>query len=608
MTAAESARYLALKDSSNNLSTEIVATNDIRNFQSNDTLVFQVPGSNDTLTAVASKVIQNSGSDFSWFGILIPFQGYMALHYQGDQVFGFVQSGATYYELMPMNENYQYLVKRNTETQAGCGTPSESPAPTTPPIDPECDVPGGFNPYNTCPAVVTVLLVITNEAKTWILQNYGSIAAFAQEGEGLVNQAFLNSDIPNKEVKVRWIERNYSPLLSFPVFINLDLQHLDELLEFDRSGELADVAFLITNQQYGNAEGAVFEIGVNTDKAYGIIEAPFFNGALTFPHELGHIFGCRHNWYFNLGNDDTDVIAHAYRHFFLPQIINYEDINEISSWRSLLAIGVYSSVVYILYDDDEIPFPVMVTNSGQILHYSNPDVNYGIVPTGNACANNAAQIRNGACEVAGFFDSQELSVFISNANNPCGSLEYSALIMEPSTGLQGVPPYTVSWSWSTNGNFGNNTEVFLGTGQVLTLTSHPRCPVYWLKCTVTSDDDITVSTIKKIVMNWTCCSTNPDPHEDELARTIPKKSFFEVNVSPNPSGINGSTLITNLSTETEITYTLSNTNGKVLRTGNLVLDAGNAWLDTRTLDSGLYFLHVASASGEQSSIKLSITK
>ncbi len=608
MTAAESARYLALKDSSNNLLTEIVSTGDIKYYQTNDTLVFQIPGGNDTLIAVASKVVQNSSSDFSWYGSLIPFQGYMALHYKDNQVFGFVQSGTSYYELLPMNGTYQYLVKRNTETQVGCGTPSESLAPTNPPIDPECNMPGGFDPYNTCPAVVTVLLVITNEAKTWILQNYGSIAAFAHEGEGLVNQALLNSDIPNKVVKLRWIERNYSLLLSSPADIVLDLQQLDDLLEFDRNAELADVAFLVTNQEYGNVEGAVFEIGVNKDNAYGIIEAPYFNGAYTFPHELGHIFGCRHNWYRNLGNDDTNVIAHAYRHFFLPQIIDYEDVNEISSWRSLLAIGVYSSTIYILQDEDEVPFAVQITNSAQILHYSNPDVNFGQVPTGNSCANNAAQIRNGACEVADFFDSQELSVFISNSNSPCGSLEYTAMIVEPSTGLQGTPPYTVSWSWSSNGNFGNNTETFLGTGQVLTLTNHPRCPVYWLKCTVTSADEIVVTAIKKIVMAWTCCTDIPDPEDDELGRAIPKRNNIEIYAYPNPGGTNGIFLNTTMSTTEQIDYKISNTSGKIIQKGNLMLDGGKAWIDTRALEPGFYFLNAISATGDQSCIKLCITK
>lgn len=484
MTTEQSARYTSLQDTAISKSVQIVATADIRTSQQNDTIFFWLPGDTDTLWAEASLITDDSTKGFVWSGKLLNQPGYMSVFYHNGLVAGFIQTGGKFYELMPMDTFYQFFVERNNDVLRACGTPSSS---TPPPdsIEPDkCKFPTGYNTYNTCPALVSVLLVITEEAKDWILLNYGSMDAYAIIGQAMVNLAFYNSDIPNKEIRVEWIERDLSGDLSLDTLIELDRGYLPDLIGDDREEHKADVAVLVTNQGYMGVAGAVTNYGPSTDEAFAIIEAPYLIAQYVLAHELAHLFGCRHNWPFDLGPDQVDICAHAKRWIQTPFTIFYDEVHEVPyTWSTIVGVPLYYGVAYPV-EDDSGTYYLEFLHDERLLHYSNPDVDYNFIPTGRDqgyIANNALYIRNEACTVDDFFPTRELGVLVVYPQgSPCLTTNtFSAHIIPPESEVPGQPPYTVRWFTNTTGLFSiDDPGDYLGQGADLTLNDYPDCPVF----------------------------------------------------------------------------------------------------------------------------------
>lgn len=349
MTSVENARYLALQDSSISLSVKIVSTADIRTTQPNDTIFFRLPGIADTIWAEASLISNDSISGFHWSGKLLNKIGYIALWYRNGLVAGFIQEGYHFYELMPLNTTYQFLVKRNNTEIKGCGLPATATSPPEPGPD-KCTYPTEHDNYNTCPALISVLFVVTEEAKDWILNNgFGSIDAYILATQATVNQAFYNSDIPNKEIRTMWIEKDVSDDLSQSIEIDRFLPPI--LIGSERAQYKADVAILLTNQDYGLAGGASTNFDPSIDEAFAIVEVPNALPQYYVAHELGHLIGCRHNWFYDFGNDDENTCAHGKRKIPVPIPIIYNQINEVDTWMTVMGIPAPTSFAEIQDDN-----------------------------------------------------------------------------------------------------------------------------------------------------------------------------------------------------------------------------------------------------------------
>ena len=201
------ARYANLTDTAYSQSVHIVSLADIRQTQPNDTVFFQLPGRLDTLWAEATMVTDNPSDGFIWSGRLLNHPGYLAFLIRNGLTAGFLQEAGDFYELTPLDSTYQFWTRRKHTALAGCGTPEDTTTYTEPPGPDYCSLPLGVDTFNTCPALISVLLVLTNEGKKWILEHFGNIDTYVALGQITVNMAFGNSAIPNKEVRVKWIEQ-----------------------------------------------------------------------------------------------------------------------------------------------------------------------------------------------------------------------------------------------------------------------------------------------------------------------------------------------------------------------------------------------------------------
>ncbi len=628
MTTANTNRYTALQSDLQNQSVKIVATADVRTKQVNGKLSFLLPGLPDSIHAEAT-LIRDDATGFTWSGKITNQPGYVSFLKLNGLTSGFIQVGYHFYEFMPMGANYQFLVERAVGRDKACGSPG-MPADSTSlqPIGPDyCTSIGEI--ANNCPALIYMLLVITPAAKDYILNTYGDIPSFVTQGQNAINLAFANSGIPNKEVAIKWIEKDLTQAnasLSYPADIETDRVKLPDLLEPERTNYKADMAFLITNQGYSNAGGAVFGFGPNKATAYGLVEASYFITYYSVAHELGHLLGCHHNWTVTAGDDDLQTCAHGYRWIEnVGPVVPLQTYQVDESWQTLLGISVLPApFVYEQLDEDDQLYYVQFTaaaGANRILHYSNPDVIYDGKPTGvisTNSANNARLIRNSACEAAAFFESQDLSLFITTSNCSTLPFTFTANIIPPEAGLPGQGPYTVTWYWNKNGNFNTSfwsggNELPFGSGQTLTISAHPFCKVYWVKCKVVAADGTTLVRFKKIDLTPLYCDCVPqapggDGDGRSAASSVTTNNGYSF-IYPNPVGNGVITIENQALVNAEAQTTVTDLSGRTVLQMPVSFDHnGQVHLQVDHLPDGLYLLRLNQNNGAYHNLKFTIAK
>lgn len=607
-------RYNALSALGANKSVNVVSSFDVRSENPFDTLYFTLPGSSEVLMAEANLIEDHPTEGFTWSAQLLNKAGSMSLTWRSGQVFGYIQAEANYWEVLPTDGTFQFLVETHY-SNAPCGdiqaaTPPSGNTVIPPPGPEDCSFSSNVLPYNTCEAIIYVLVVVTPEAKDYIINQsgYNSIDAFIAQGRNLVNQAFANSDIPYKQIVIKWVERDYSSCMDGQDLI-FDASHVSDCMANDRQDLNCDVAIALTNGNYEGSTGYTETIGPDFFNAFSIVQASeFISESFALPHELGHLLGARHNWPSNIyGDDDASTCAHAYCWPLVPSgNLLPGVVYEVPLLTSILGENRdgWSDFVYDLTSPNGQNYLASFTSKIRLLNYSNPSVSVGGNPTGRTWADNSKLLRNTACEVADFFQNNHLTVFVRSS--PCDVLPYAltASIHPPDAGVPGIGPYTIQWYY-------NNTLV--GTGLTLNIQQHYDCPVYWVECRVTAADGLVIKRLHKIDLRslWCTCTKSPpsDDEEDERGFNTPEPGAEAISLYPNPVSVGSLTLQSQFFIDARTSIWVYNALGQLVQQKNVIFDiTGKAEITVEGFAEGLYLLRAKNTAGYDTVSKFLITK
>ncbi len=440
-----------------------------------DALTVSLAGENIT---VKSKRFEYFGKDdYIWSGELIGKSGYMLLAVKPEGIMGAIQYDDKFFLLQPLKNNFCLLVEHDISKYEKAVCPIE-PSPQTngfalqqrmQTIENPCTLSDG----TFCPATIDVLLLITPEATNWITENmdFWSQVLYIPLLQAFTNLALQNSGISNKQIRVRAVNFNtpFSSNHNIEVAIN-DLINNTQAQNL-RNLYKADLVVAITNNNYNLFGSPYFgqygTLELEDAKSYAIVEVQHsLGGFWSFPHEIGHLLGARHNRSNDgIGDDDEPSCGHGFRFTDGTGVIR----------KTMMAVGHQSEI------------------DRTILHFSNPDISYNNAVTGSNVtgqeANNTKTIRNTGCIVQNFRTSPELDAYISYSGVTCNVLQLNASVSPAAPGMPGQSPYTYEWFLTLNSMFDDNPANRIGTGSTIYFYNS-GISNFWIHLRVTSNDGV----------------------------------------------------------------------------------------------------------------------
>lgn len=301
------------------------------------------------------KVEMHSEGFYSWFGKNADDHTTFNVVNNKGKITAVFFSPGMQFQIMPMGDgiHFAFIVDGAAATNddgdlAEVGLPGLQLRPKHPVNNPEA---GMEMLAGNCK--VRVLICISDDA----LGVIGDVPGYVQSCIDITNTAYENSNI-NFEVELA-----RSEIVSYTesADANTDLAYFESTsdgvldgIHTTRTYYDADLCVLIANNfndwaGYANSIG-----GFGYYDAFCVVEWDNAVGTLTFPHELGHLYGARHDLYVDQGDTPYDY-GHGY--VDLPNL-----------FRTVMA-----------YNDECVDAGTSCT---RIPYFSNPAVNYFGDPTG----------------------------------------------------------------------------------------------------------------------------------------------------------------------------------------------------------------------------------
>lgn len=456
----EMAAYLArLRSNPNITGYHFVKLNALATSQKDGVLLLHIPDG-PTITAVASHVEYESANEYEWIGKTDDDRGTVIVISKGGRVSAHISTPAGVYEIFPAPAGLHCLQNIDSEKawDVGCATSSSTSKPNngrTMAAEPAVKQDGNTNAkMQPCQALVypRVLVLYTPKALT-LAGNLTNLTDHINLSISQFNSCIYNSGITSAAALVlagiaplNFVENENSlDNDKESLIINVTAQNL-------RNQYKADVVVLLTDGWYsdGDARGASGTQTLEVDRAYSIVELWHATARKTFAHEVGHLYGCRH---------DNTAGSPSY-----AQGYNIKTLGFTSDRTIMVGKNISENQA-----------------ANRLLHFSNPNIQAGGKATGTNDENNAQRISESHPIVGAFRPdpTPPLGVFLDGptwVSNPGGKtyeLYYSC----------GSAPYTFSWQYSYDGV---NYTLSSTTSDVFTWNFYQNQKIY-LKGTVTSN-------------------------------------------------------------------------------------------------------------------------
>lgn len=388
------------------------------------------------LIFTATKVDYTSENDYYWYGIIDSDDGdhpckggSITLMAKGGEKFGAIVFDDYSYEFQDLGNGIQTLSRFKLEAigENECGIDSTTPGYRSNSQPQSEDLsksnspsPNRITPCNPQTNDEVRVLVLWTQAAANIEANINNRIAL---GIAQTNQTYLNSQVGGTlnlvlagSQQINFVESNN------PADIRADVNRLGttQAIQALRNQFQADLVVLLTNGNYGRFVGIARDFGPSFNDAYAIVQTNAATGGrFTFAHEVGHLFGCRHD------DDPNGTIQHGYTFR--------------TGWF------IFTKQRYTL-------LAVMPSGKTREQNYSNPDVFIKSKATGTTNHNNnAQQHRNTAAIVANFFANQPVNppmaidILQNNPNVCCTTVTAEADV------FCGTAPYYFNWKISYDG-------------------------------------------------------------------------------------------------------------------------------------------------------------
>jgi peptidyl-Asp metalloendopeptidase len=234
---------------------------------------------------------------------------------------------------------------------------------------------------------VRILVAYTAAAQTGAAGiGYSDFKLFAQQCIANTNQTYINSQVAHRVSLAATIKVSYTESGSFATDVNR-LQatadgYMDNVHTY-RNIYTADMCALIIDNS--SACGRAYDIGVTATGAFVTAHYDCCLGNYSFAHELGHLYGCRHN-----PEEDGTLTPFAYGH-------GYNNIP--AGWRTVMA------------------YNVAATPTTRLPYFSNPNITYGGLAMGDATRRDNARVLNERDITMAGFRSPSSTLTINSTGN-----------------------------------------------------------------------------------------------------------------------------------------------------------------------------------------------
>lgn len=432
-------------------------------------VTFQFVHSETHINGITSHILEPGGSNPQGVpNVPIPdCFGLLVLAQNDTGLTGFLQADSATYLIKPVNEENSilYLEPRNATYSPPCNYCSSSSGTSSSVSNSDLDgqnvyspltVPGfGFESEETLieeyssARTCTIDLYVGSTPRASLHSSPGPVAANVVS---VMNRALIKS----KADEVRYRLAGHSVINTLEFFSPSIPEDAIAIVEADpivisrmnTSG--ADVFMLLTQPNSFSLEGAQGVSEIRDDIAPGDRNTVIANidteARFTPQHELAHNHGCKHN---TDDRDDPDGVSQL-----------------LFSSRGAIIDGSSDSQIEATIMSVDVPWLPNGDRrkaSKRVLHFSNPDVNWGPddLPTGSATRDNVAQLNGTGCSMSNFADREYSGVMINGTteSEPNTRETFTTEIKCP----DGISNPVVRWFVSVNGGIYSFLEQNNGT-------------------------------------------------------------------------------------------------------------------------------------------------
>ncbi len=428
-----------------NQSVTRIELNNLQTIEKDGKISFRLPNDSQLFKAYAQNVEVAENGDYQWLGKIINAEkkevGYLNLHSIDKAISGEIvvmnryftveDFGASLLNLGLVNKRITYLIEKDNQEleKYECKVHRKAEGSGIKPDDYKAT-----SRISICTRNVRILLLFTDNAEIAANPvNYGNNFIIQ------ANQSLTNSDINDPELtfELAGVEE-YNGVPDDGTLTMFQMRNAipgDMGIETLRANADADLVVLLTDLNecgpFGCALGIAFleEYG---DENFGFAIAEIDVPAVNAIHEVGHLFGCKHD-------DDNTTTG------------NLNSYARGHNWQ----------------DGGQMRETIMNQGLAQILNFSNPDVDFNNIATGTRQRNNARQLRNTALTISQYEDGGDpVDITITGPNQMVDSGYDYTWVGQSCNEI--INQY--QWSWSSNGftyyNVGTNSNSLTLNGDI----------------------------------------------------------------------------------------------------------------------------------------------